>query len=49
MRFSELRVVLAPLSLDDYTKNKSWSFFACVLVDVDLLSDFPNQILVERP
>jgi len=38
-----------PLSLDDYTKNKFQGFFACVLVDVSLLSNLPNQISVERP
>jgi len=38
-----------PLSLDDYTKNKSRGFFTYVLVDVDLLSDLPNKILVEMP
>jgi len=35
------------LSLDDYTKNKSRSFFA-IFVDDDLSFDFLNQILVER-
>ena len=36
-----------PLSLDDHTENKSQCFFARILVDVDLLSDLPNQILVK--
>jgi len=36
-----------PFSLDDYIKNKSWGFFACVLVDVDFLSNLPNQILMK--
>ena len=38
-----------PLSLDDFTKNKFPGLFARVLVDVDLLSDLPNQVLMERP
>jgi len=29
--------------------NKSIVFFTRVVVDIDMLSSFPNQILVERP
>jgi len=29
--------------------NKYRGFFARVLVDIDMLSNFPNQTLVERP
>jgi len=47
--FSIVCGISRPLSLDDYTNNKSQGFFARVLVDVDLLSNFPNQILVEKP
>jgi len=49
MIFSIKREIGIPLSLGDYTKNKnkSWGFFACILVDVDLLSNLPNQILVK--
>jgi len=47
--FSIARGIDTPLSLDDYTNHKYKGFFPCVLVDIDLLSNLPNQILVERP
>ncbi|KAF1898253.1 hypothetical protein Lal_00033019 [Lupinus albus] len=37
-----------PISLDEATSNRSFGHFARVLVDLDLKSDLPNQILVER-
>jgi len=36
------------LSLDGCTMDKSKGFFARVLVHIDMLFVFPNQILVER-
>ncbi|XP_019447270.1 PREDICTED: uncharacterized protein LOC109350495 [Lupinus angustifolius] len=38
----------APISLDDATNNRAFGHFARVLVDMDLKSELPNQILVER-
>jgi len=47
--FSIARGNDTPLSSDDFTMNKSIGFFARVLVNIDMLSILPNQILVERP
>jgi len=46
--FSILREFDTSLSLVDCTMNKSRSLFARVLIDIDMLSALPNQILVER-
>jgi len=46
--FSITRGIRTSLSLYDYIKNKSRGLFTSVLVDVDLLSDLPNHIMVER-
>jgi len=45
--FSIVHGIDTPLTLNDYTKNKSRGFFSRILVDVDLLSELSNQILVE--
>lgn len=37
-----------PLSLDESTKNKVFGHYARILVDVDLCSNLPNEIMVER-
>ncbi|CAL0321590.1 unnamed protein product [Lupinus luteus] len=37
-----------PISLDEATTTRSFGHFARVLVDIDLKSNLPNQILVER-
>ncbi|XP_019432709.1 PREDICTED: uncharacterized protein LOC109339680 [Lupinus angustifolius] len=37
-----------PISLDEATNNRTFRHFARVLVDIDLKTDLPNQILVER-
>ncbi|CAL0318467.1 unnamed protein product [Lupinus luteus] len=37
-----------PISLDDATVNRTFGHFARVLIDIDLKSELPNQILVER-
>ncbi|XP_019435277.1 PREDICTED: uncharacterized protein LOC109341759 [Lupinus angustifolius] len=37
-----------PISLDEATNNRTFGHFARVLVDIDLKTDLPSQILVER-
>ena len=37
------------MSLDDHTMRKNRGLFARVLVDIDLLSPLPDNLLVERP
>ncbi|CAL0315585.1 unnamed protein product [Lupinus luteus] len=37
-----------PISLDEATNNRTFGHFARVLVDMDLKSDLPNKIMVER-
>jgi len=46
--FSITRGIGTPLSLDDHTMKNNRGLFARVLVDIDLLSSLPNQLLVER-
>jgi len=46
--FSITRGIGTPLSLDDHTMKTNKSLFARVLVDINLLSSLPNQLLVER-
>ncbi|ESW33434.1 hypothetical protein PHAVU_001G068900 [Phaseolus vulgaris] len=46
--FSITRGIGIPLSLDDHTMRKNRCLFARVFVDIDLLSPFPDQLLVER-
>jgi len=43
---SIVRETGTPLSLDDYIKNKSQSFFARILIDVDLLSYFSQFMFI---
>jgi len=47
--FSITKGLCTPLSLDDHTMRKNRVLFAKVLVDIDLLSHFPDHLLVERP
>jgi len=47
--FSIARRIGTPLALDDCTMKKTRGFYARVLIDIDLLSSLPNQLLVERP
>jgi len=47
--FSIGRGIETPLSLDYCTINKSRGFFAMILVNLDMSSKLPNQLLVERP
>ncbi|XP_019460146.1 PREDICTED: uncharacterized protein LOC109359906 [Lupinus angustifolius] len=46
--WSSIGGIGAPISLDDATNNRAFGHFARVLVDMDLKSELPNQILVER-
>jgi len=46
--FSITRGIGTPFSLDDSTMNKSRGFFAIVMIDIDMLSTLPIQILVEK-
>ncbi|XP_019438957.1 PREDICTED: uncharacterized protein LOC109344659 [Lupinus angustifolius] len=46
--FSIVGGIGTPISLDDATNNRTFGHFARVLMDIDLKSDLPNQILVER-
>ncbi|KAE9610643.1 putative transcription factor interactor and regulator CCHC(Zn) family [Lupinus albus] len=46
--FLHCRRVGTPISLDEATSSHSFGHFAKILVDIDLKSDLPNQILVER-
>jgi len=46
--FSITRGIGTSLSLDDHTMKKNKGYFAWVLVDIDILSPLPNQLLVER-
>ncbi|KAL2327418.1 hypothetical protein Fmac_020845 [Flemingia macrophylla] len=46
--FSIAKGVGAPLALDRITAARELGYFARILVDMDLLGAFPEQILVER-
>jgi len=37
-----------PLAFNNSTMQRIWAFFAKVLVDIDILTNLPSQILVER-
>ena len=42
------RGVGTPLQLDRATKEREFGYFARILVDVDIASDLPNTLMVER-
>ena len=42
------RGVGTPLQLDRVTKEREFGYFARILVDVDIASDLPNTLMVER-